>query len=1112
VIRLTLEVRANTLSVSGALSEERPLSARDLETLQGLGRRYRAVCARRGPEGATRRELIELGQALGQWLDGPAQWLRRWLMAPGRAREPELEVRAHFDADAGSQALLYAPWELLAAPDPREARSEPGFLAAWSPPLVVVRTLLESAESGAPPERPAPRHALTVLFMAAAPEGQTVLDYEDEERAILSATQQLPLDLLVEETGTAADLGRRFASLTSGMAGAGEASPVQVVHLSCHGTLSPRPGLVLEDDSGGPALTSAQELRSALGVHALPDLVVLSACMSASSHADGPEPVEPMVLDLLRHWAPAVLGFADSVADVEASCFAALLYRELAEGPSIETAVAWARQQLLSGVLRRRPSPALAAPVPLGARAGTQAAGASEALPLEQLVEGIARRGSRDWHLARLMLRRGAGGPVACSRAARRLLRRLPQEFLDADQRVPVAGYERFVGRRRELQQALRVLTATEPPSGGPLPIRGVLIHGVGRLGKSSLAARLVQRLVDHVPAVVFGDYSERGILSAIRSALKSAAPEWLRDDRGDDLEPMLLRLLRGPCLDRVQGRPLLLVLDDLERVLEADPSKDSPGRHRVRAEHVAPLRAVLRAFATAATSQSQLIVTSRFAATLPDVDGTDLMQVLWPLPLPGMQEHDARKQAHAVGQAPLMGTRGERCIHASQGNPGLLSVLLTLAAEDAKSCDQALTQMDALRDEGAAPSHDRLREFLEQVAVTALVRLLTPAEQALLRASMAFEIPLPDAVVEPLCRALALPRNLDPQRLVDLGVWERHRDPVKPQQSAFLASALVRPWVTAGAGQNGHLSEQERELVARAVLPELGRAWASLDARRWSPVAHQCLDLSLAAGDAAEAERFGAAGLRWLEQVGRSKEASRKAEATMTLLGQAGPGAPLHLLRACADLSELAGRVEPAAEWRKWAMQQVEDPAKAALFGEEDRAAVFIDQARALVGLGHPDEARALFEQALGWLDADRFARERAVTLGDIARIRVSKGEVEEALRLHQEMLAVFEKLGDAAGQANTLWSLGRIAVQRQNWAGAFDFLTRSYGVLLRIGRVDGISVVGVDFGKLLAAAGQQEQARTVLSRSHQGFLKLGQQAAALQVLALMNELGLEI
>ena len=120
--------------------------------------------------------------------------------------------------------------------------------------------------------------------------------------------------------------------------------------------------------------------------------------------------------------------------------------------------------------------------------------------------------------------------------------------FLDRKHQVPVATAEMFVGRRPELQQALRALRSGERA--------GVLLHGQGRLGKSSLAARIADRSPDYAVAVVFGDYSALAILDAVKEAVRAnpAARQLLESrlpevrQRPEAIEAMLVDLLAGPC------------------------------------------------------------------------------------------------------------------------------------------------------------------------------------------------------------------------------------------------------------------------------------------------------------------------------------------------------------------------------------------------------------------------------------------------------------------------------------------------------------------------------------------------------------------------------------
>ena len=151
------------------------------------------------------------------------------------------------------------------------------------------------------------------------------------------------------------------------------------------------------------------------------------------------------------------------------------------------------------------------------------------------------------------------------------------------------------------------------------------------------------------------------------------------------------------------------------------------------------------------------------------------------------------------------------------------------------------------------------------------------------------------------------------------------------------------------------------------------------------------------------------------------------------------------------------------------------------------------------------------LHQEELGIYEALGDTRSRAVTLGDIARIRRAKGQVDEAMKLHQEMLGIFEALGDADGKANALWSMAEIELQRTDIALAREHLGAAYGILLKIGRLDGIAVVGVTFGQVLCAAGETAEGLAVLARSRDGFRTLDDAGRAEQVQGLIDEIEQE-
>ena len=173
-----------------------------------------------------------------------------------------------------------------------------------------------------------------------------------------------------------------------------------------------------------------------------PRLLFLSACHTAEGveSGDGTGIVDSLALALLRAGMPAVLGWDGPVSDVEATEFAAKLYRQLSRKANLQAALAEARFALLN-----RPA-----------------------------ADPLAR--SRDWHLARLFLGPTGGGRLVRGERARHRkgIEGSHWEFLDAKgQQVPVAGRLEFIERRRPLQDALRELRRRDHA--------GVLIHGMGR-------------------------------------------------------------------------------------------------------------------------------------------------------------------------------------------------------------------------------------------------------------------------------------------------------------------------------------------------------------------------------------------------------------------------------------------------------------------------------------------------------------------------------------------------------------------------------------------------------------------------------------------------------
>jgi tetratricopeptide (TPR) repeat protein len=136
---------------------------------------------------------------------------------------------------------------------------------------------------------------------------------------------------------------------------------------------------------------------------------------------------------------------------------------------------------------------------------------------------------------------------------------------------------------------------------------------------------------------------------------------------------------------------------------------------------------------------------------------------------------------------------------------------------------------------------------------------------------------------------------------------------------------------------------------------------------------------------------------------------------------------------------------------------------------------------------------------------------RERALAMGKIADILLQKGDPIAARHLQEERLETHQQMADSDGTANALWNLAQIDLAERKIGDAVPRIVEAYNINSKLGRADGIAVVGMVLGQILAAGGQLEAARLVLQRSAEMFLKLGQEKHAEEAEDLIRQLGLE-
>ncbi len=1021
------------------IGPRRALDAEASAWLKDLIARYGPLEQRPDPAAA-----IGIGRDFYRWLDGDQRQLTRLLESAPRP----LILTIHCPRrkpSPGEWTLLQAPWEVLA--------DDTGHLAADA--LLQYSPQRRLGPLGGPtvPDE----YRLGLAFMAAAPQGVSELDYEAEEAAILDAVGDTELDLLVDESGEAAALGRRLGEIR-------EAGGLQVLHLSCHGDNAwrdapdrdPRPVLLLENEAGARRPTDAAELLGALRP-ALPRLLFLSACRSATTAGHGPDPeaaqapVYSLTGDLIRAGLPALIGWDGTVADIAAIRFATVLYRGLARREALALAVAEARRALLAADQER--------------------------------IRG-------DWHLARLWLGGGAdgAGPLVAGRRKRSLLPagHIPPTFLGKE--VPVASHAMFVGRRRELQRALHVLDKGDHA--------GLILTGMGRLGKSSLAARIAnRRRDDRALAVLHGRFGREDLLDRLVETLRDfpTTRDLLRDgrtrvraatQRGEEealviLGDLLTDLLNGPCSQRDKDGPaLLLVLDDFEQLLD-----EAAGARPVAASHAGLVATILRAFDPTVTD-SRLLITSRFPFRLQE-GGRDLAERLARIELTSFGKTTERKlelrQRSAAREEKGLDDLAEReellgrAQAAARGNPGMLDLLIARLLFNPKvpltKAAVALGEMEGYLAGGGLPEAEQLRELLENIALKTLLDLAGGAGRDLLRAMTLFRLPVPRKIAE----AFTVEIGGQAQDLIDLGLLEPGEDPVQPGLAAVRVSPLA-------AGRLPPLATAERERFAAIAAKPLFAAWGGTEERRPAVVDLQLAELALAAEEAPVAAACGAGAVRALEADSYHK-AAELGKDLIGLLGRAIYPIPWWLY---ADTARVIGRAGDG----KTADDLLERGFAAFEAAEEvtdvDALPLLDGYADRLHQRGELDEAlRIRTQEELPVYERLGDVRSKTVTQGKIADILTQRGQLEEALRIRTEKeLPVYERLGDVHQKAVTQGKIADILTQRGQLEEALRIRTQEeLPVYERLGDVRSKAATQGKIADILTQRGQLEEALRILT-----------------------------
>ena len=859
------------------------------------------------------------------------------------------------------------------------------LLHAQNPPVLPMRWRNAEGE-----RQPAANRPLQALFMASSPEDVApVLDYEKEEHDILEATRRWPLDLTVEESGSLDELGALVQEYGSGF--------FDVLHITGHaghnGTGTPV--FVLEDGEGRRSDASALDLMRKIPHR--PPLLFLSGCRTAQSWGKGE--VRSLAEQLIENGFRAVLGWGRPVLDTEATLAAQHLYQQLAAGE----------------------------PLPVA---------------LVRTHASLRDNNTRGWHLLRLFC---AGDPPAAfvtpvkTVGRKRVLNRpAEREFLDPlTKNVKVATRASFVGRRRLLQRALRGLRSPDVP-----PV-GLLLRGQGGRGKSSIAARLCERLrKDFQRVVVIGRLDESSLINAWVPHLPNDEARRALRDSGTELRFRIEASLRA--LGDAGHLIPLFVLDDFEQ----NQSGAADGDLSLALEAAAILIPLFEAIEN--TGFGRVLITCRYTLPSPFAGAVQSLDV------PPLDATEQMKQALRLDQNAPRQTKDadllKATLEAADGNPRLFEWL------------HAVLEQPGLDHAGILAEMNRAEErFREQILARRLVEALSVDDRVLLGRLLLLNIPIP---IDAVC-ALAKPRSESELRqsldqavslsLVDVTVEDGEPHFRVPRQLGGDSPLVPIP------------TDPERSVLTGDVLDVLFGAWW----KETYPGDVRALEIIRLAVESGRQEALIAVAdgttTRWLNQ-------DRHLEAQLLLEKIIEPAGRFHglLLNLAWAIGRL-GHTHTAGELLAEAAASCPPDA------DQARADILFHRVGWLMDRGYLDEAVQICHLELIPIH-ERLGNTRghAVVMGKIADVLQSRGELDEALRIRrEEELPVYEGVGDVRSLAVTMGQIADVLQARGELGEALRIWREDVlPVYERLGEVRERAVAMGKIADVLQARGELDEA----------------------------------
>jgi CHAT domain-containing protein len=922
-------------------------------------------------------------------LDNLGQKLYKWLDTDDSLLAQKIDgQREILLAIAVTEKLAHLPWELLH--DGKE------FLVDRN--IIPVRWVVRAARKISIENNPENRD-LNLLFMATYPEEPNLqpLHYEDEEARILKATERQPLFLQVEESGCLEELRYLVDDYGEGY--------FDAFHLTGHaGIRNGQPYFITETETGDRHNASAEEIVEVFDMR-FPKLIFLSGCKTGQAGRYGAVP--SMAETLIETGATTVLAWGQPVNPEEATQAASCFYRELAIG-----------QPLTKALTRTYKA-------------------------LRKWEEEKKEDKPNDWHMLRLYI--GDTLPEALVTAPRNRPS-TPKDrpisyssrFLDKEGKIKVADRMNFVGRRRQIQTCIKALTL-------PSEKVGVIIHGMGGYGKSTLAARLCDRLTQFEPLVVVGYLDKEKLVGELSKeiAIDSSELEQILI-----IQEVTLRVRLQRVFKRLY-KNFLLILDDFEQNLE-------PGEQEyiIKTDAKEVLKDLIEAIRSS-NAGHRIVITSRYDFTCSG------RQYLQKVPLNEFGKADLQKKLNRLaafkGDSQVDTTLQQKAIELADGNSRILEWLDKILTEGTLNYSVIIQRLEGLKQH-----NEEWREQLEKVLARELVDQIDSSMQEILSRGLIFEIPVPREALSEICQGIS---NLEQK--VDRAILEQ-----KVDRAIKLGLLSVSPDKSLRVPRILPLSlPKELEALSNKGVKVLYRIWQQ-------PTEEQQLEIHRLAlqGKVKEIAVEVVVNLTrsWYRlRASRHREAKKICEETLTLIQDY---RVFHILaRAEQDLTQTAIAKEHYDTALKYCPPE----------DKQEKADILYHFAILISDQGNWDRAINLWKKSLEINKELNNLEGQANNLYQWARREGFKKKYCQANALYHKALHFYEELNDATGKGYVFHGLGLLETNQENICEAINWFQQALELNDQINYLRGKSNNLHQLGRLYLRKNELDKAQECLEEA---------------------------